>query len=187
MIETANLTDHFLIAMPDLGDPNFFQTVTYMCQHSGEGALGIIINRPTNMKLGDIFDQMNIGAANQEAVKQPIYSGGPVQPERGFVIHDSTSQWESTLKVSDGIALTTSKDVLEAIAAGEGPGKSFVALGYAGWGIGQLEKEIVENAWLNAPAESAIIFDIPTNKRWKAAAEKMGVDLNLLTSQPGHG
>lgn len=187
MIESVNLTDHFLIAMPNLGDPNFSQTVTYMCQHSQEGALGIIINRPTNMSLGDIFEQMNIDASEPETVTKPVFSGGPVQPERGFIIHETHSKWESTMKVSESIALTTSRDILEAMAVGEGPKNVLIALGYAGWGNGQLEKEIIENAWLNAPAEAGIIFDTPTEKRWKSAAKKMGIDLNLLSSQTGHG
>lgn len=187
MNEIANLTNHFLIAMPSLGDPNFHQTVTYLCQHSGEGALGIVINRPTEMKLGDIFEQMDIQSVKPKIAKSPIFFGGPVQPERGFVIHEPEHQWDSTLKVTDSIALTTSRDILEAVAVGEGPKKILVALGYAGWGNGQLEQEIVNNAWLNAPAEDAIIFDIPANQRWKAAAEKMGIDLDLLSFQAGHG
>lgn len=186
MIDSSNLTNNFLIAMPSLGDPNFFQTVTYLCQHSEEGALGIVVNRPTNMKLGDIFEQMKINEVQPNIANMPIFFGGPVQPERGFVIHGPDSHWESTLKVSDSIALTTSRDILEAVATGDGPSKILVALGYAGWGNGQLEQEIVENAWLNAPAEDTIIFDLPAGQRWKAAAEKMGIDLNLLSSQAGH-
>ena len=187
MHESTNLTNHFLIAMPNLGDPNFHQTVTYLCQHSEEGALGIVINRPSQMKLGDIFGQMKIDSKKPNIAATPVFFGGPVQSERGFVIHESDRKWESTLKISDSIALTTSRDVLEAIAAGNGPEKSLVALGYAGWGNGQLEQEMINNAWLSAPAESTIIFDIPTNKRWKAAAEKMGIDINLLSSTAGHG
>ncbi len=187
MHESTNLTNHFLIAMPNLGDPNFHQTVTFLCQHSEEGALGIVINRPTKMKLGDIFGQMNIDQKKPNIASTPVFFGGPVQPERGFVIHESNQQWESTLKISDSIALTTSRDVLEAIAAGNGPEKSLVALGYAGWGHGQLEQEMIDNAWLSAPAEATIIFDMPTKKRWKAAAEKMGIDINLLSSTVGHG
>ncbi len=187
MPDSTNLSNNFLIAMPNLGDPNFHHTVTYLCQHSEEGALGIVINRPTQMKLGDIFGQMKIDPKKPNIAATPVFFGGPVQPERGFVIHESDRKWESTLKISDSIALTTSRDVLEAIAAGNGPEKSLVALGYAGWGNGQLEQEMIDNAWLSAPAESNIIFDMPANKRWKAAAEKMGVDMNLLSSTAGHG
>lgn len=189
MIEsTANLTDNFLIAMPGMADPFFAKTVTYLCQHNEEGALGIIINRPSELTLADIMSQMEI-EVREEAIGQiPVYFGGPVQPERGFVLHDSTDgQWNSTLKVSDTISLTTSRDILEAISQGEGPQRLLIALGYAGWGKGQLEKEITENAWLNAPAEQSIIFSRPAASRWKAAAELMGVNIALLPSQAGHG
>jgi len=187
MIEMTNLTNHFLIAMPTLGDPNFFRTVTYMCQHNDEGALGIIINRPTDMTLSDILQQMKIEADDDTTRNLPIYYGGPVQSDRGFVIHEPVGDWNSSFQVTESVALTTSRDILEAIAAGEGPKKILIALGYAGWGEGQLEREIVENAWLNAPVKTEILFDIPANQRWKSAAEEMGVDLDLLSSQAGHG
>lgn len=186
MIEATNLTNHFLIAMPALGDPNFSRTVTYMCQHSEEGSLGIVINRPIKMALGDIMEQMGIVVERKEILHRPVYSGGPVQPERGFVIHNPIGSWNSSLKVTGNIALTTSRDILEAIAQGKGPDHMLIALGYAGWGKGQLEREIIENAWLNAPAEYSILFDLPAGKRWKAAAEQMGVDLDLLSMQAGH-
>ena len=188
MIEqTKSLANHFLIAMPALADPNFSKTVTYLCQHGPEGALGIIVNRPSELKLGDIMEQMDIAAANPEAANMPIYFGGPVQPERGFVLHEPVGSWDSTLTISDQVSLTTSRDILEAVARGEGPQKLLIALGYAGWGSGQLEREMVENAWLNAPAETSIIFEKPSSKRWKAAAELMGIDISLLTTQAGHG
>lgn len=186
MIDTANLSDHFLIAMPSMNDPNFSRTVTYMCQHGEEGALGIVINRPTTMKLGEIFEQMNIETPSDSIQDLPVFYGGPVQPERGFVVHEPSGDWDSSLQVSDNISLTTSRDILEAIAAGSGPEKSLVALGYAGWGEGQLEREIVENAWLNAPANQSVIFDIPAGERWMSAAEMMGIDLNLISLQAGH-
>jgi len=188
MIEqTDNLTNHFLIAMPGLADPFFAKTVTYLCQHNADGALGIIINRPSELTLGDIMQQMNIDLDESEAGKMPIFFGGPVQPERGFVLHEPLGRWDSTLQVSPAISLTTSRDILEAISLGKGPRKALVALGYAGWGKGQLEREMVENAWLSAPAANSILFDLPSAKRWKAAAELMGINISLLTTQAGHG
>lgn len=188
MIEPiANLTNQFLIAMPGMADPFFARTVTYLCQHSEEGALGIIVNRPSELTLSDIMEQMEIEILDASIAKIPVYFGGPVQPERGFILHDSSSHWGSTLKVSDTISLTTSRDILEAIGQGEGPANILVALGYAGWGKGQLEKEIVENSWLNAPADQSILFKKPAARRWKAAAELMGINISLLTAQAGHG
>ncbi len=186
MNQASNFTDHFLIAMPNLGDPNFSQTVTYMVQHSQDGALGIVINRPTTVNLGEIMKQMNIDVEQRQITDLPTYYGGPVQPERGFVIHNPVGNWESSLKVSEAIAMTTSRDVLEAIATGKGPNKVLIALGYAGWGEGQLEREIIENAWLNAPAVNSILFDKPATQRWKSAAEHMGVNLDTLSGDIGH-
>lgn len=188
MIKATNsLADHFLIAMPALEDPYFAKTVTYLCQHGPEGALGIIVNRPSELKLGDVMEQMNIQSEQKQLAEMPIYFGGPVQPERGFVLHEPGQNWDSTLTISDHLALTTSRDILEAIGCGEGPKRLLVALGYAGWSSGQLEKEIIDNAWLNAPAETSIIFEHPSSKRWKAAAELMGIDISLLTVPAGHG
>jgi putative transcriptional regulator len=184
--EIENLTNHFLIAMPGMTDPFFARTVTYLCQHSPEGALGIIVNRPSELTLGDIMQQMEIEMRERSMGKIPVYFGGPVQPERGFVLHEPVGDWNSTLQISTSIALTTSRDILEAISQGKGPQKMLVALGYAGWGKGQLEREIVENSWLNAPADQSIIFEQPPAHRWKAAAELMGVDISLLTTQAGH-
>ncbi len=189
MIEAiANFTNHFLIAMPGMSDPFFARTVTYLCQHGEEGALGIIVNRPSELTLADIMEQMDIDIREPAIGQIPVYFGGPVQPERGFVLHEPVAgAWNSTLKVSDTISLTTSRDILEAIGHGEGPHKILIALGYAGWGKGQLEREIVENAWLNAPADQSILFNRPAASRWKAAAELMGVDISLLTTPAGHG
>lgn len=188
MIEKyANLTNHFLIAMPGMADPSFAKTVTYLCQHSAEGALGIIINRPSELTLGDIMRQMDIEVSVEEVGAMPVYLGGPVQPERGFVLHEGREHWDSTLQVSPEISLTTSKDILEALGQGKGPRKALIALGYAGWGKGQLEREMVENAWLSAPADQRIIYDYISARRWKAAAELMGIDISLLTTQAGHG
>lgn len=187
MNEATYLKNQFLIAMPNLGDPNFAHTVTYMCQHDAEGALGIVINRPVEMKLSEIFRQMDIYSENSQNNQLPVFSGGPVQPERGFVIHAPNSHWDSTLVISDTLALTTSRDILEALANDEGPEKVLVALGYAGWGKGQLEREIIENAWLNTPCEDSILFDTPVSQRWSKAAGRIGVDINLLTTPAGHG
>jgi len=184
---SSYLNNQFLIAMPNLGDPNFFHTVTYICQHSDQGALGIVINRPAEMQLGEVFKQMKIEPSHAESNDLPVFSGGPVQPERGFVIHTPGESWDSTLIVSEEIALTTSRDILEALATGRGPDKVLIALGYAGWGEGQLEKEIMQNAWLNTPCELRILFDLPVSQRWNAAAEQLGIDINLMTTPAGHG
>ncbi len=185
--EWTGLTGQFLIAMPALADPNFAQTVTYLCQHSPQGAMGIVISRPLDIQLGSILESMQIPIRDRKAAEIPIYFGGPVQPERGFVLHSPVGNRQGTLAVSDDIGLTASRDILEAIAAGEGPEKYLIALGYAGWGEGQLEQEILENAWLNAPADPAILFDVPPARRWRAAALRLGVDLNRLSAQAGHG
>lgn len=184
----SNLTNQFLIAMPALNDPNFFHTVTYICEHSDKGARGIVINRPIEMQLFDIFEHMDIKQDQQASnnANQPVYNGGPVEEDRGFVLHDFSKAWDSTLKITDTLAITTSRDILEAIAHNEGPGRSLVALGYAGWGEGQLEQEMADNTWLSGPADKNILFSLPAEQRWEAAARSIGVDLNLLSSSAGH-
>ena len=182
----CDLTNHFLIAMPHLLDPNFFHTITYICAHNKEGAMGVVINRPLDIELGEILTHMKIDIANSNALDMPVYHGGPVHAERGFVIHRSPPQWESTISVTDTLCLTSSRDILDAIAKGEGPPQMLVALGYAGWEAGQLEQEIAENTWLHLPADESIIFDVPAPKRWHLAAECLGVDLGLLTIEAGH-
>ena len=184
-MQPTNLTNHFLIAMPMLDDPNFFHTVTYICAHSDDGAMGIVINRPMEVSLGDVFEHMNIDADDMGAGLLPIYQGGPMQPERGFVLHQPVGKWNAML-TSGNMGMTTSRDILEAIAQGTGPQKAFVALGYAGWGSGQLEQEMADNAWLSGPADASIIFDIPAEQRWQAAASRLGIDLNLLSTEAGH-
>lgn len=180
------LGNHFLIAMPGLVDPNFFHTVTYLCEHNPEGALGIVINRPLNLTLREILQHMDLEPATAAIGDQPVYLGGPVQQERGFVLHRPLGDWEATLKVSGDIGVTSSRDILMAIAAGQGPQHSLIALGYAGWGAGQLEQEIGANAWLSGPADERIVFDLPHEQRWEAAAARLGVDLNLLSGEAGH-
>jgi putative transcriptional regulator len=182
----TNLTNHFLIAMPRLEDPNFFHTVTYICEHSSDGAMGIVINRPMELHLADIFEQLEIPVSTEKIAEQPVYNGGPVQSDRGFVLHDSSSEWASTLRVTAEISVTTSLDVLEAIAKGKGPEHNLVALGYANWGAGQLENEIAQNAWLSGPAKNEIIFERASKERWQAAANLIGIDLNLLSGDAGH-
>lgn len=180
------LTNQFLIAMPAMGDPNFDRTVTFICEHNEDGALGLVINRPMDLALGDIFSQMSLESDDQAIKALPVLQGGPVQVERGFVIHGSGHEWSSTLAVSDAVSVTTSRDVLEAMAAGHGPEKALVAIGYAGWGAGQLEAEMAANAWLTVPANMEILFDMPFDKRWRAAAALIGIDLDLLSTEAGH-
>lgn len=182
----VSLAHQFLIAMPRLADPNFSQTVTFLCEHTPEGALGIIINRPTDIALGDVLKHMNIEPQAEGVAMLPVYLGGPVQRERGFVIHAPLGKWDSMLRISDIVGITTSRDILVAMARGEGPRKSLVALGYAGWGPGQLEREIADNAWLNGPADAHILFDVPSDQRWRAAAARAGVDLHRLSNDVGH-
>ncbi len=184
----TNLTNHFLIAMPGLHDPNFEKTVTYICEHTSEhGAMGIIINSPLDIPMSEILEQLDIDHPISRLENSIIYLGGPVSSDRGFVLHESTStRWDSTLVVKDGISITTSRDILQAIARGKGPEKRLLALGYAGWSPGQLEQELAANAWLCGPADEAIIFDQPASQRWQAAARDLGVDLSLLSTETGH-
>lgn len=185
-MDTPSLKDHFLIAMPGLTGGLFANSITYVCEHNEHGAMGIVINHPLDLSLDEIFEHLEI-----RDIKQPhsekILAGGPVQMDRGFVLHRrSLKKWQSTLPVSDQIELTTSQDILNAIAHDEGPAESLVALGYAGWSAGQLEQEIASNAWLTTPADSEIIFKTPVELRAKAAAAKLGVDLSLIAPGAGH-
>lgn len=186
MNDTTYLTGQLLIAMPGLGDPNFDHTVTYVCDHNEDGALGIVVNRPTDMTLGQVLQQMELPAMEDGVGVQPVLQGGPVQPERGFVLHDSGAEYASTLEVADGVRITTSKDILEALAAGIGPQRCLFALGYAGWAEGQLEAEMSANAWLTVPGAPEILFETPFENRWRRAAELIGVDITALSSGAGH-
>ena len=183
---STSLTNHFLIAMPGLQDPNFSRTVTYVCEHTDQGAMGIVINRPLDVRLGELLDQLEIVALRPSVEQILVYQGGPVQTDRGFVLHTSGPTFDSTLSITSDISVTTSRDVLEAIASGEGPDQTLVALGYAGWGSGQLEQEMSANAWLSGPASQEIIFRMDPSARWLAAAQLLGVDLNLLSGEAGH-
>ncbi|MBS0393998.1 MAG: YqgE/AlgH family protein [Proteobacteria bacterium] len=186
----AYLTNQLLVAMPTLVDPNFAQTVTLICEHTDKGALGIVINRPLTMALGEVFAQLSLTASDPALRDRPVLRGGPVQQDRGFVLHPpaagGTDPWDSTLKVSASLHVTTSRDILGSMARGEGPAQAVVALGYAGWDAGQLEEEIRSNAWLNVPVDEAIIFETPFERRWHAAARLIGIDFGRLSSQAGH-
>lgn len=180
------LTDHFIIAMPGLMDENFNQAVTYICEHDDNGTFGIIINRESEITLDDVMQQMHIPYHPDTNEQALVYTGGPVQANRGFILHRPTGNWDSSLIVNDTVALTTSRDILEAIAEDRGPDDTIIALGYAGWGPGQLEQEMATNAWLSCPAEEQIIFNTPIEERWEAAARLLGIDLQLLSNDAGH-
>ena len=186
MNDSQHLTNQFLIAMPGLEDPNFFHSVTYICEHNDQGALGLVINRPLDMQLGEILQHIKLQHSEPEARQIQVHLGGPVQQDRGFVLHEPLGDWEATLKVTDRIGITSSIDILQAIAKNEGPERSLITLGYAGWGAGQLEQEMAENAWLSGPADPDILFNSPDEERWKAAAASLGVDLDLLSGEAGH-
>ena len=186
METTDSLVNQLLIAMPGMADPNFSSTVTLICEHNDEGALGIVINRPLSLKLGGLFEQLHVDNPDPAALDHPVMMGGPVGPERGFVLHDSAHRYENSLAVSSEICLTLSRDVIDAMAGGKGPQKSLVALGYAGWQAGQLEAEMLANSWLTVSATREIVFDIPFAERWAAAARALGVDLTLLSPEAGH-
>jgi putative transcriptional regulator len=180
------LTNQLLIAMPAMGDPNFAQTVTLVCDHSERGALGLILNKPLTMRMSEIFEQLEIELPSGHLGESQVLRGGPMQTDRGFVVHPAGGEWDSTLKVSDTIHVTTSRDILAAMARGEGPARAVIALGYAGWDGGQLEDEIRANAWLSAPVDSSIIFDTPFESRWQAAGRLLGVDLALISPVSGN-
>jgi putative transcriptional regulator len=186
MNRMRSLEGHFLIAMPAMADPNFSATVTYMCKHDADGALGITINRPTTMLVGEIFRQLSLEVVDHTQAERLVLSGGPVHRDRGFVLHRSAGDYESTLTTQDGLKVTVSQDVLSAMASGQGPDPALVALGYAGWEAGQLEAELAANAWLSVPADPAIMFDTPFEHRWAAAAALLGVDIGQLASYAGH-
>ncbi len=181
-----NLTHHFLIAMPAIQEGFFAGTLTYICEHNENGALGIVVNRPISLNLGELFDQVNIPLTEATLVKLPVHFGGPVQTERGFVLHDTPGNWDSTLRINDKLSLTTSKDILEAISEGNGPRNMIVTLGYAGWDQGQLEHEITENTWLTVAASEHILFDLPAEERLAAAMALIGVDYASLAEDAGH-
>jgi putative transcriptional regulator len=180
------LSHHFLIAMPHMADPRFAQTLIYLCDHTPEGAMGLIVNQPSGLTMGDILEQTSPEVSvPTDFGAQPVYNGGPVQTERGFVLHGGPHQWEASLDLGR-LQLTTSRDILADMARGRGPSDVLVALGYAGWDAGQLDQELMENVWLSCPADLDILFTVPSEQRLSAAARSLGIDLSLLTSQAGH-
>ncbi len=185
-----NLANHFLIAMPSMLDPVFGGTVIYLCEHNASGALGVIINKPTDMTMDVLFERIDLTleiVPNRVSIdKKPVMFGGPVQVERGFVLHSPFEQFSSMMQVTDEVALTTSKDVLEAVASGVGPQRILVTLGCSGWSAGQLEQEIARNGWLTVPADPTIIFDLPIEERFVAAMKLLGIDPMMLAGEAGH-
>ncbi len=181
-----NLTNHFLIAMPAMTDPFFAKSLTYVCEHNAQGAMGIVVNRPISLTLSELFAQINMPLKAAELEDVLVHFGGPVQTDRGFVLHDAGGPWQSTLQVNDKIGLTTSKDILQAVGEGQGPRHMLVTLGYAGWAEGQLEKELAENAWLSVPATEHILFDLPPEERLPAAMALLGIDYATLSDEAGH-
>ena len=180
------LDRQLLIAMPAMMDPNFSRTVTLVCQHSEEGAIGITLNRRSQFTLGEILDQLDIDCDDTALNDIPVLEGGPVSHDRGFVVHTPLEGFESSLAINDEIMVTTSRDILAAIARGAGPSRFVVALGYAGWGDGQLESEMRENAWLSVPVDSGIVFDLPLGDRWEKAVSRLGVGVEHLHGVGGH-
>ncbi len=188
-----NLTNQFLIAMPGMVDGTFAGTVVYLCEHTEKGALGLVINRPIDIKLKNLFEKVDLTLDRADLAEAPVYFGGPVQTERGFVLHerlggdgDEGGHYNSTLQIPGGLEMTTSKDVLEAMAHGAGPKRVLVTLGYSGWGAGQLEDEIGRNGWLNVDAEPGIIFDTPVEQRYDKALSLLGIDPRMLSQEAGH-
>ncbi|MCY1162843.1 YqgE/AlgH family protein [Polaromonas sp.] len=186
-----NLTNHFLIAMPGLDDAAFAKSVVYMCEHSDRGALGLVINKPSDINLKNLFDKVELPLHRDDLTQAPVFQGGPVQTERGFVLHESMmpgneSVYASTMTIPGGLEMTTSKDVLEALSAGNGPRRIFVSLGYSSWGEGQLESEISDNSWLTVAADLAVIFDTPVAQRYDKALMLLGLESWMLSPEAGH-
>ncbi len=188
-----NLTNQFLIAMPGMAEGTFAGTVIYMCEHTEKGALGLVINKPIDITLKSLFEKVELSLDRDDLAELPVYFGGPVQTERGFVLHEQISlegqegsPYNSSLKIEGGLEMTTSKDVLEAISSGAGPKKVLVTLGYSGWAAGQLEDEMSRNGWINVDAEPGIIFDTPVGQRYDKALSLLGIDIGMLSSDAGH-
>ncbi len=188
--DRINLTNQFLIAMPGMADDTFARAVVYLCEHTENGALGLVINKPIDIKLKNLFEKVELNLGASELAEQPVFFGGPVQTERGFVLHekrdDAAVPYNSTLSIPGGLEMTTSKDVLEALAHGTGPKRLLVTLGYSGWAAGQLEDEISRNGWLNVDATPEIIFDTPVGERYDRALSLLGIDPRMLSQEAGH-
>jgi len=185
-----NLTNHFLIAMPGMAGDTFAGTVIYLCEHTEKGALGLVINKPIDIKLKNLFEKVELTLERDDLVDEPVYFGGPVQTERGFVLHEQLdgdgARYNSSLQIPGGLEMTTSKDVLEALSHGAGPKKVLVTLGYSGWGAGQLEDELKRNSWINVTAQPEIIFDTPVEQRYDKALSLLGIDSRMLSQEAGH-
>ena len=190
-----NLTHHFLIAMPGLEDESFARSVVYLCEHSERGALGLIINKPTDITLKGLFDKVDLSLRREDLTNEPVFQGGPVQTERGFVLHEpmlmdkgetDESAYASTMTIPGGLEMTTSKDVLEALSTGAGPRRVLITLGYSSWGEGQLESELAENAWLTVAADLSVIFDTPVPERYDRALSLLGLQAWMLSPEAGH-
>ena len=189
----VNFTNQFLIAMPSLREGTFAGTVIYLCEHTDKGALGLVINKPIDITLKNLFEKVELSLDRPELAESPVYFGGPVQTERGFVLHESLGgddgeggHYNSSLRIPGGLEMTTSKDVLEALSSGAGPKKVLVTLGYSGWAAGQLEDEMSRNSWINVDAEPGIIFDTPVGQRYDKALSLLGIDANMLSGEAGH-
>ncbi len=192
-VNQVNFTNQFLIAMPGMGDGTFAGTVVYMCEHNEKGALGLVINKPIDIKLKNLFEKVELTLDRSDLADAPVYFGGPVQTERGFVLHERLGgdegqggHYNSSLQIPGGLEMTTSKDVLEALAHGAGPKKILVTLGYSGWGAGQLEDEMSRNGWIHVGAQADIIFDTPVEQRYAKALSLLGIDAHMLSQEAGH-
>lgn len=187
LAETATwLRGHFLVAMPGMSDPRFARSLIYLCEHSDQGAMGIVVNKPTDMSLASLFERVELANPDAELAGQPVLFGGPVQLDRAFILHKPAKPWQATMKISDEIALTSSKDILESIGSDAAPKSMLVALGYAGWVPGQLDSEILQNAWLSVPADDEILFELPYEERLPAALAKLGIGFDRLSDVAGH-
>ncbi len=185
-MSTTDLTGQLLIALPSLEDPNFKQSVVYLCQHNEEGALGVVLTKPSSLTLGEICDRLEIENHDPELREIPVFFGGPVQSEQGLVLYSAEKLWEPSLAITEEIALTNSREILEDLVRGEGPQQYRVVLGHAGWGPGQLEAELREDAWLTAPTGRELVFETPFTDLWERAAASIGVDMSLLIQESGH-
>ncbi|MDT8311161.1 MAG: YqgE/AlgH family protein [Methylophaga sp.] len=183
---TSSLKNHFLVAMPNLIDTFFYHSVIYLCEHSEDGAMGIIINRPTRIYLTELFNHLRVNNTSDWVLSRTVLFGGPVKKDQGMVLHDGGLHWKSTMAVADNLFLTTSGDILSDLGGRNGPHNALVTLGYAGWGEGKLEQELAENSWLTVPATHGLLFDTPAEKRWEAGAKLLGIDIHLMSNNAGH-
>lgn len=184
--EMISLKNHLLIAMPNTHSPTFDRTVTLVCVHDDKGSFGVTINRPINITVGDVFEQLKLSTDDGHLNEKRALSGGPLESGQGFVLHDTERRWESTLRISEKLALTSSRDILEDIINGNGPDNFLLTLGCANWAPQQLEEEMMSNAWLTCPVKNSILFDLPYQQRWEAAADTLGVDLSRMSNSVGH-